>query len=371
MANMIKCKVILQIKDSPRGNFTKMLVVRTPLNYNTSAAFVRQHGVDGMVLAYQANGIRPKVEQATGKKIWEFDDGLVYFPLKHDTKGVQVDAEIHGSNLVIHHLPPEIYNSERYAEVDAPSKIPVNGTPVRIMKPIEIKLSHFKTDTGWYMAVAVPNLIAKKMERGELAAFGTSGFQLVASDKGNKISQNPGSVTTSVKFAMTLLPFRIPPTTVKAFVLPAKYDEASQSIIAEDAIDVLTQKARDEREIPTPPKAPHVPYLSRISPEEQHKLAVAGGKARWAKRKDPPHKPGKANTDIIGLVALLEKHFTLGVYDLGYDDARVARETGMKEAFVAQIREVQFGPIKVKNPQVDELKKKLEEIQKQLAALGT
>lgn len=366
MVNMIRCKVIFQIKDSPRGSLTKMLVVRTPIYYNTSCAFVRQHGVDGLVLAYQANGIRPRTDASSGKKIWEFDDGLVWFPLKSDVGPIQVDAEIHGSNLLIQHLPPEIYNTEHYTEVPAPAQIPKNGTPVRIMKPTWLQLSQFNTESGWYLSVTMSRKLADQMGRAVLKPFGTGGFQIIPSDDGLKVSQNLSATKAAVKFRLDALPFRLSKSKIKSFQISAKYDEASQTIITEDAVDLLSQKAKES---PTPsPETPRnrVGYLQTITPEERRESARQGGVARWANREP------KASMDIIGLVALIEKHFKNGVYELEYDDARIATEAGMKKEFVAQIREAQFGPIKSPNAEaVAELRKKMKEIEKALAALGT
>lgn len=369
MANMIKCRVIVQIKDSTRGSFQKMLVVRTPFNFNTSCGFIRQHGADGMVLAYQANGIKPHLAQDRGGKIWEFDEGLCYFPLKANTAPFQIDAEIHGSNLVVHHLPPEIFSAERYTQVDAHSQIPKEGPPVRIMRDITLRLSTYPVSGHQNLSVTMDRKLADTMQKVLIKSFNKSGFQIYRTEEGRMVTQNLSDVSGACRFSQGLLPFRLPKSNIPSFTIAAKFDEASQSIICEDGYDRLMEQ---HKIAPAVGQKGGKSRAETLGPERLREIASIGAKARWAKHKHSPHEKGKANTDIIGLVALLEKHFKDGVFDIGYDDTRIANEAGMARDFVTKIREMQFG--KIRNPNkavIDDIKKKMEALQKQLADLDT
>lgn len=343
MANPVKTKAILQIEESPRGMYQKMLVVYTPIQFSATRAFLRQHGANGLVLTYHGSGVTPK--PARGRKKWEFDQGLVPYQLVKDTLPIQVDAEMHGSNLLIKNLPPEIYNDPIYTEVPAPAQIPKTGNPVRIMKPIAMKLSVFKygsTSQSFCMAVYFyDDDLVQTLDRVTIKNYnGKDGFQLVQDPDGNKIVKNPQSASSSVRWGHGALPFTLDRVTVKQFAIKALYDEASQSIICEDALAQLRERVTEERaKIEVLPKARTNGHTNTYVPEEDR-------------------------SPLDKAIAMIHDQ------TCRYTDTDISVRSGVPVALVSQMRAVDK-PVDPNAQKITDIENQLKALQKALQTLRT
>jgi len=351
MGNQIRCKVILQIADSPRGAYQKMLVIKTPANYLTTKGFVRQHGADGLVLHYQGNGMSSHAEPMTGKKVWEFDEGLVFFPLPKNTPQIQVDAIMQGSQLCIEHLPPEILQVTRYTSVPAPASIPATGNPVRIMRNVQLKLSQFKSSNSNTITFCVvfDEETMKKADRWNLRAYGKDGVQFYPDEKGNKIQVQKRWY--SVRWNSAILTWRPANVAVRQFTVTAQYDEASQTVICEDLITRMREEENRERE-------KNRDALSRKSPQK----IIA--------RERADNKPNGEMHGVDAILAVLAKYCPDGLYEDGWSDVQVAKHTGAPIDLVTQLRLFTYPP-DAKAHKIAKIEKAVHELMKQLATLKT
>lgn len=330
MANPIKTVVNLSIEDSPRGAYTKMLVIRVKNLYSTRTAFIRPQGADGLVLHYQSSGIRCHEETKTGLKRFEFDEGLVSFPLMKNVKPIQCAASMHGPNIVVDHLPAEIIGIQRYTERAAPENVPASGSPVRIMKEFPLRISVVKINNKPTFAIYFKgNEKTYSIQRLKLRTYGKDGLQAVRDDTGNKLTTN-GARTDSkvVRFQGENLPAIIPSVRLRAFEYVAKWDEASDSLIMEDVLAVITERARGKK-------------FDDVGPPRT-KTESLNGENRVEKA-----------------IRLLKQKMT---------PVAVAKNTGLDLAFVESIRD-ESGLKDENQEKMDAIQAQLASLSKQLAAL--
>lgn len=352
MSITVKAKVTLSIENSPRGSFQKMLVVRTPMNYMTSTAFIRPEGANGLVMHYQGSGMRYKIEFQYQRKRFEFDEGLVFFPLTRNVSGIRVDAEIHGPNLVIKNLPNEIMPRINYPQVPAPAVIPRTGTPVRIMK--EFNVTCAQTISGGTKSLGLnigPHIFKLfNFERFSIKRYGDHGLQYVRDPEGIRVStlQNFGMKRPSYGFrcAYGSVPVQLHRVPVKYVKIVAKWDEASESVICEDILLKLQEAVDIKR---------------RTMVEEPTPVAVK-----------PNGKTNGLLNPIEHAMDLLRKHVSNGEYDAGWSDGLVAKHTHLKAELIQSIREAGFKKaVDPKAAAIANINEKLAALMAEMKALTT
>lgn len=351
MGNEIKTRVTLQIADSPRGSWQKMLVVSCPMAYLSSTAWFRQEGADGAVLHFANSGIRPRL--VGGKKVFEFDEGLLHFPLQKNTHPVQADAVIRGSTLHIPHIPPEINPPSRFIEVPAPATIPSSGPPVRIMRPIKIRMSQtlHSAFNSYGFCVYIDKETLSGIDRISMKSYGKDGFQLVQDPDGHKVTPNKLSPRVSIKFSQGGVCWAATKAKVKQFEVDAQYDEASRSIICENGVVLLQQKIKEAR-------------------------GAISEKVTDFVERTPEPKTNGVHTHLhpTGLqtgLNLLMAHFHEYEYEKGWSDARIVQEAGVGFDWVRTTREAMTKPVDPKQKKIAALEKQMQEMAKALASLRT
>ena len=308
--------------------------------------------------------MKARSEPTSGRKRFEYDEGLVFFPLQRNQTPIQVDAVIHGSQMVIEHLPPEIFPTIHYAETPAPAKIPQSGPPVRIMREVEIKVSQMLSASTSYpiIALSLVKELGEQFERLTMVQYGKDGLQFILSDEGNKVFKNTQATTYTTRFCTSHLRFNLLKVKIPQFAFAAKYDEASRSLICEGLLEYLSTRAKAIREetrdeFSKPPKT------------NVHANKIAKQVADEGSRDVGILIPQSKVTPLDRVLMMLSRNCEGGKYQTGWSDSVIARATSAPIALVKQMREFNCVSPDPKAGKIAELEAALSAISKSLAAL--